>query len=319
MRRHVLQTAGGGFVIRGSIEIPEQLRRVTVEREGAKGAEWLASLPALVDELLERWSCTPTGDCLSGKVGIIVPAKSAAHGDVVLKVSFPHPANVHEPDAYAAWRGVGAVMLWERDDAKYAMLLEQAGPGRLSDTCSLADPRRTLDEAVAVAGALSRRLAVAAPPGLPRVSDDASGWAELADRAERRLPPDVAGGAAEAVRELCFTQPDTMVHGDWHFLNILRGAREPWLAIDPKGTAGDPAYDAITVFSTIAKYVPGWFDLAGAVRRWVGLFAEGAGLEREHVRRFAHLRAVVRAQRVWERRDARPAVDRVERVAEALG
>ena len=74
----------------------------------------------------------------------------------MLKVSFPHPGNVHEPDAFAAWDGRGAVRLYERDDEHFAMLLERAQPVTL---CELGDG----DEIVAVAGRLSRRLSIATP------------------------------------------------------------------------------------------------------------------------------------------------------------
>src|SRR4051812_9131629 len=93
------------------VEIPEELRQVRQEREGPEGVAWLASLPNLVDELLQYWNCVPDGPAASGKVGIVVPAKSATHGEVVLKVSFPHPANLYEPDAYETWQGHGAVAL----------------------------------------------------------------------------------------------------------------------------------------------------------------------------------------------------------------
>jgi streptomycin 6-kinase len=35
-----------------------------------------------------------------------------------------------------------------------------------------------------------------------------------------------------------------LLHGDLHHENVLRSRREPWLAIDPKGVAGEPAYEA---------------------------------------------------------------------------
>jgi streptomycin 6-kinase len=34
-----------------------------------------------------------------------------------------------------------------------------------------------------------------------------------------------------------------LLHGDLHHRNILKAQREPWLAIDPKGVVGEPAYE----------------------------------------------------------------------------
>ncbi|WP_344291865.1 aminoglycoside phosphotransferase family protein [Actinopolymorpha rutila] len=277
-------------------EIPDELRQATVRRDG--GTAWLASLPALVDELLQRWNCVPDGPTVGGKVGIVVPAKSGAHGDVVLKVSCPHPANVHEPDAYETWAGHGAVQVWERDDERFAMLLERVGPDRPYEVLPV-------DDAVRVAGVLVRRLAVPAPPQLPRVSDWAAEWAEIVDRAAGRLPDQVVKAARETVRDLCRDQPDTMVHGDLHLNNVLRGVREPWQVIDPSGWAGDPAFDASTLLRTTAVgglavgfIAPEEFE--PALLRWLAIFAEAAELDPEHVRRWAQVRAVVRAQQHFE-------------------
>ena len=90
--------------------IPEAFARSTVEREGDAGAAWLSELTGIVAELVELWDLVPDGEVMHGGVGVIVPVRRAAQ-PAVLKVSFPHPGNVHEPDALAAWDGHGAVRL----------------------------------------------------------------------------------------------------------------------------------------------------------------------------------------------------------------
>ncbi|KJS51935.1 kinase, partial [Streptomyces rubellomurinus subsp. indigoferus] len=62
----------------------------------------------------------------------------------------------------------------------------------------------------------------------------------------------MAAPAVATVRVLGPRQPDTLVHGDLHARNILRSDREPWLAVDPKGYVGDPAYDAGTLLKSRA-------------------------------------------------------------------
>jgi hypothetical protein len=46
------------------IEVPQVFAREIVDRQGEAGARWIASLPALVDELAERWGCAPTGSVM---------------------------------------------------------------------------------------------------------------------------------------------------------------------------------------------------------------------------------------------------------------
>jgi streptomycin 6-kinase len=271
------------------IVVPETFVQTTVAREGEAGAAWLAELPAIVDELLERWGCVPDGAVMHGGVGVVVPVRRRAEGPAVLKVSFPHPGNVHEPDGFAAWGGRGAVLLYERDDARFAMLLERV---RTTTLAELEDG----DVVARVAGRISRRLAIPAPPGLPRLQDQADAWEEQLrkDAAEvaHTMPQRLVDAAVATLRELGRVQPDNLIHGDLHARNILRADREPWLAVDPKGYVGDPGYDGGTMLKTRALALLAADDVRKALYRTVDVFAEAAELDRERVRRWAQFRAV---------------------------
>ncbi|SDK15755.1 aminoglycoside phosphotransferase family protein [Streptomyces indicus] len=301
------------------IAIPHEFEQSTVAREGEKGAAWVAELPFLVEELLGRWECVPDGDVLHGGVGLVVPVRGAGHGPAVLKVSFPHPGNVHEPHAFAAWGGHGAVRLYARDDARFAMLLERAHTDTLAE-CG--DP----DEMVVVAGRISRRLAVPAPSGLPRQSERAAEWERRllvdAEEFEGALPRRVLEAALATVRELGPGQPDVMIHGDLHPRNILRADREPWLAVDPKGYVGDPAWDGGTLLKSMGLVFIGVDDPGKEVHRALDLFADAAELDPVRVRRWGQLHAVEAAY--WARRHgfrrARggPELDRLTALAEHL-
>ena len=279
------------------IGTPEAFARSTVEREGEPGAAWLAELPRIVDELLGRWECVPDGEVMHGGVGVVGPVRRRADGAAVLKVSFPHPGNVHEPDAFATWNGCGAVLLHERDDGQFAMLLERVGTSTLAE---IEDD----DEVMTVAGRISRRLAIPAPTDLPRLREQADAWEEQLrkDAAEltHALPWYVVDAAVATVRDLGRLQPDILIHGDLHARNILRADREPWLAVDPKGYVGDPAYDGGTLLKSRALTLLEADDLRKAVHRALDVFAETAELDRERVRRWAQLHAVQAA--FWGRR-----------------
>lgn len=279
------------------IEVPEAFARSTVEREGELGAAWIAELPRIVDELLGQWECVSDGAVMHGGVGIIVPVRRRADEAAVLKVSFPHPGNVHEPDAFAAWGGRGAVLLHERDDARFAMLLERV---RTSTLAEVEDG----DEVVTVAGRINHRLAIPAPPGLPRLGEQADAWEEQlrrdAEELTHTLSRYVVDAAVATVRELGPSQPDTLIHGDLHARNILAAEREPWLAVDPKGYAGDPCYDGGTLLKSRAPALLAADDMGKAAHRILDVFAEAAEVDRARVQRWAQFHAVQAA--FWGRR-----------------
>lgn len=79
----------------------------------------------------------------------------------------------------------------------------------------------------------------------------ASGLEPLATRFSPLTAPDLSGDlqtAALIARELLAGPvPRAALHGDLHHDNILHRARG-WLAIDPKGVRGDPAYETANAF-----------------------------------------------------------------------
>jgi streptomycin 6-kinase len=213
------------------IDIPARFVRGTIEREGEPGRAWLATLPGLIEEFLQRWRCTPAGPMMHGGVGAVVPVQRDDGSPTVLKISFTHPGNVYEPDAFAAWRGHGALLLYERDDAHFAMLLERAG----RDTLACLND----DAAIATCGEILRRLAVPGPPHLPRLSDHAAQQEESvrqnAERFGHPVPARVVDAALATIQDLYYKQPDTLVHGDLHYGNVLRARPRTVAGHRPQG------------------------------------------------------------------------------------
>ncbi|MGW7684641.1 aminoglycoside phosphotransferase family protein [Kribbella sp. NPDC054772] len=269
--------------------IPAKFAESTIAREGDRGRAWLDELPSIADTVLSSWNVEPTGDTMHGEVGVVIPVE----GDRVVKISFPHPGNDYEADAFEAWGGRGAVRLHQRDDERYALLLERAHPEQL---IGLPDN----DAIPAVAGELSKRLSIAAPDHLPRLCARADEWYDevrsgAADFPEA-LPARVVDAALDVVDELGREQPELVVHGDFHPRNILRADREPWLAVDPKGYVGDPAYDGATLLlPRVLPYLDSHLDsgdLAKPLQRELEIFAEAAELHPVRVRRWAQFRCV---------------------------
>ena len=271
------------------IEVPGAFVREIGGREGERGRAWLEGLPGVVDRALAEWALTVSGPVMHGAVGVVVPVRREDGTDAVLKVSFPHPGNVAEPKALAAWAGRGAVRLLEHDAAAFAMVLEKAGSYSLRDLPDAV-------ERVVVAGRLNRRLAVPAPEDVPSLKVVADDWATEIDSKYRRLREPLAdrliGRALETCREFAADQPNLLVHGDMNFSNVLKGSRGPWLVIDPKGWAGDPAYDAVNLLRDRWHTLAEQADLAKALTYQLAAFADAAELDRERVIRWVQACAV---------------------------
>lgn len=150
------------------------------------------------------------------------------------------PAALAEADHAAAWRraqdGQGAVRLLDATDDW--QLLEDAGDRTLAD---LLDDDG--DDAAARIAAQVLAALHADDPG------DGQGLHPLTERlsslrqaAVRRGGPFAEAADLSAVL-LAEATPPRRLHGDLHHDNILHGPRG-WLAIDPHGVFGDPAYDA---------------------------------------------------------------------------
>ncbi|MCU1643190.1 MAG: kinase [Nocardia sp.] len=298
------------------IDIPESFVRTEIASRSDAGRAWIAALPGLIEELLQRWSCAPDGPVMHGEVGIVVPVRNRDLPPAVIKVSFPHPGNLHEPNAYATWQGRGATHLFERYDDHFAMLLERAAYRTLATV-------EDHEEAIDIQGRLSHRLAVEAPPGLPKLSDRVDHWERrmlsTAAAFNQPLPHRVLDAALATLRELGHDQPDILVHGDLHDANILASDREPWLAIDPKAYVGDPAHDALNVIRS-PRFAPllGTPNLKPAVLHLLDIYCTAARIDPTRARRWTQAGAVREA--LWGRRHNDPAwlIHATDQLAEAL-
>ncbi|NUP49335.1 MAG: kinase [Catenulispora sp.] len=297
------------------MEIPAHFAETTIESKGEPGRLWLAGLPAVIGSCVEQWDLALDGPVWHGYMGVALPCHTADDQAVVLKVSWIDDETRWEPVALAAWDGRGAVRLLRRDDARGAMLLE-----RLDGSKTAGDLEGL--EAAVLLGETCRRLAVSAPPGcgLPRVRDRAARMLEELpatwERLGRPFARPVLDEALATCRDFGPEQPDTLLHGDLIFANVLNADREPWLAIDPLGLLGEPAYDAGKFLTNRWADHTAAGDVAASIRRRLAAFADAAQVEPERARRWSLTRLV--ADGLWACEYQVEAMPRVNAVIDAL-
>ena len=276
--------------------LPDELIRNVVGAWGDDGVRWLAELPAIVQQLAQVWDLT-IGAPFELSYHYVAAVTCADGTPAVLKLGVPDGGSLaSEAPALAAFDGQGAVRLLRADLARGALLLERVAPGtRLRELVPAHDA-----EATSVLAGLMRRLHVPPPFGcpLPDVRTKAEAFDEyLALYGEAGpLPRALVVRAARLIRELCASAPAAVVlHGDLHHDNILSATRAPWLAIDPKGVVGEPAYEVGALLRNPLPQLLAMPNPGRVTARRVDQLAEALGIDRARIRGWGLAQAVLSA------------------------
>jgi streptomycin 6-kinase len=228
-----------------SVTVPPALTRNVVENWGDQGRDWLARLPALLDDVTGDWQLTAGASPYPLTYSWVGPVTRADGTPAVLKLGVPAPDLAHQEEALRLYDGHGAVRILAADPGRGALLLERAEPGIPAAALVPAHDER----ATAALIGTGRRLHRAPPAGctLPDLHTEGSRSFRTHLRrfpGDDPLPRRMVELAAELFDDLCADAPERLVlHGDLHHDNVLRAEREAWLAIDPHGVVGDPGYD----------------------------------------------------------------------------
>ena len=217
------------------IDVPD----VFAASYGAHGAEaraWIAELPRLGGEFLDRWELRPDGPPAYGMASLVLPVLRSDGTPAVLKLQQLREETVGTAAGLEAWNGNGIVRLLDHDENSATQLLERLDAAR--PLSLIADDTTALQ---ILAELMARLTSVPAPTGLRRLSDIAAAMLDqvpravpaLRDPAEQRL----VRTCASAVAELMGEPGDRLLHWDLHYDNVLAGERDPWLAIDPEPLA----------------------------------------------------------------------------------
>lgn len=266
-------------------------KSVESRNRGDAHADWMRRLPDQVAELERRWSLRVL-EPFTSSCNYVARARRADAGEVVVKLRAPGIEFVRELEALRLYGGLRAVMLLEADPANGAMMLESVRPGRvLADTGSD-------EEATTIAASVMRTLWRPAPGNHPfaAMSEFEGGveWLRVcsANKASP-IPRTLASRAEGLLREFVASQAEpVLLHGDLHHYNILSAERVPWLAVDPKGVVGEPAYD-VGPFLYNRLFETG--NPVSVLRRRVDQMSEELGFERDRIVGAAIPRAVLAA------------------------
>jgi streptomycin 6-kinase len=210
---------------------------------GPTGEMWLAQLPELIADCERRWDIT-VGPPWRLYFTYVAPAVRSDGAEFVLKLGVPNPEITAGIAALRLYDGHGAARVIAGEPEAGILLIERLQPGT-----TLADEGLT-DEAATViiaerGHALWRPLPESHPfPDLDRWTRSLRTWRDVHGGGTGPLPANLIDRANAILADLLSSQgAPVLLHGDLHHFNVLRAEREPWLVIDPKGVAGEPAYE----------------------------------------------------------------------------
>ena len=262
---------------------------------GEEGIEWVLRLPAVISGLERQWSIRVAPPFTPLSYNYVAPAFRADGVDVVLKVGFPSRELFSEMEALRLYDGRGIVQLLEADPTQGAMLLEYLKPGTPLST--LIDD----EEATSIAAGVMTQLWRPAPAehNFPTVERWASGLGRLRKQFEGGTGPLPSALVEQA--ELHFAEllasagAPVLLHGDLHHYNIVRAERQPWLALDPKGVVGEPAYEVGALLRNQLPEPLTRSNGAPILARRLDQLAEQLHLDRERLRAWGVAQSVLSA------------------------
>lgn len=249
------------------------------------GLDWLERLPALVAEYEQRWSFTAEPPFPDLSYNYVAPVITAGGGEAVIKLGVPRDELRTEIEALRLYDGRGMARLLKADPEAGVLLLERLRPGRMLLTLAEADD----EAATAVAADLLRQLWRPLPEShpFPTIADWGKGLGRLRERfggGVGPLPKALVEEAETHFRDLSASMaPPVLLHGDFHHWNVMTAERQPWLAIDPKGLAGEPAYEVGPLLYNPTGILLKWPNPAKITARRIDMLAERLEIDRQRI------------------------------------
>ena len=277
--------------------IPEDFALFMIELFGEEGQAWLDRLPAILATCEKRWNLTIGAPVDNLSFNYVAPAALTDRTEVIVKTGltdeFPS-----QPEALRHFDGHGMVQLLAYDEHDAAMLLERLKPG--TSLRAVEDDEAAISAAADVMRKLWHPLPRQHYP-FPTVRDWYKGFARLRklyDGGTGPFPRALFEKAEKLYAELSASMAEpVLLHGDLHQDNILSAEREPWLAVDPKGVIGEPAFETGAL---LRNFWPDILSIPNPKRlmaRRIDQLSAELGFDRERIYNWGFSQAVLSA--VW--------------------
>ena len=271
------------------------------------GENFLAVLPALVEDASQRWGLTDIRPVPNLSYNFVAFAKRGTE-DVILKIGVPNPELNSEMVALKLFDGDGACQLLACDEERGFLLLERLNPGTV--LADIPDDERT-NIAIDVMQKIWRpldsgsSLALRVLPAAEQQAVRLQSFIQLSDWFDelKTVRPKFDGGTGpfpkkiferveSVLPELFADENVKLIHGDFHHFNILLSERG-WLAIDPKGVIGPAGYEIGPLMINPWGSLSDGVSFKAQTKRRMSILSERLGWERESILNWATAHAVL--------------------------
>ena len=277
------------------IIIPTTFAHFMLELHGDKGRDWLERLPTILKTCEQRWHLTLDKPFPNLSFHFVIPGVRDDGTQVVVKAHSPTGEFAEELEALRLFDGHGMTQLLAYDTNDEVLLLERLRPG--SSLRKMEDDER----AIAIAATVMRQLWRPAPPVHPfaTVEKWGRGFARLRQHyngGTGPFPKVLIEEAETLYADLSTSMAEPMLlHGDLHQDNILSSERNDWLAIDPKGLIGEPAYETGALLRNFLPELLEQPDPKQLLARRISQLAEELSFDRTRIRGWGLAQAVLSA------------------------
>ena len=277
------------------IHIPDTFARFMLELHGEKGRVWLERLPTILASCEQRWHITLGTPFPNISFHFVIPAIRNDGTPVVVKAHSPTNEFTEELEALRLFDGHGMTKLLAYDVENEVMLLERLRPGTSLRTM------QDDEKAISIASHVMQQLwrPVSAGHHFDTVEKWGLGFRRLRVHyhgGNGPFPKALLEEAETLYAELSVSMAKPMLlHGDLHQDNILSSERNGWLAIDPKGLIGEPAYETGAMLRNFLPELLEQPHPKQILARRVDQFSEELHVDRARIRGWGLSQAVLSA------------------------
>jgi streptomycin 6-kinase len=207
----------------------------------------------------------------------VLKVRDSAGTPLILKLGVPNFDTANEMVTLQAYDGDGCARILKSDPKNGVMLLERLVPGiMLSEET---DEMIVLENYIKVWKAIRRPV----PNGgsTPTITDWFEGLKRYRETGDVQISMEHVLLAEEFFQFVIETsEGPELLHGDLHHENILFSEHKGWMAIDPKGVAGDPYFDVVSFLVNQLDSKP---HPKSILKLRVDTISEQIGLDRERL------------------------------------